>query len=321
MPKTNRTVATSGDIFAMIEERAVLRCLAQPMADGLAACVSARFPVQIAAMTTFRFDRGTFWRSRFLWRRSSSALPPRPATEAGWALLREGGHVVLIRHACRRDRRPAGRRHRELRHPAHPLRPRQAAGRPHGALFAARAAPVDSVLSSRYCRCLDTARFAFGEREPERGARPPAGRPAARKAEQLTTVVGRIPPSPAPATWCSSPIGEHRGADRRAPREGEALIVEPTGRQAARARPHHLRRRRRCPQAPSRNCCRNATAEEATIFRHDNAACDSLTQAAIGALPVTEARVSATAGAFVSARAGGAASAVYGAAVEGGTRM
>ena len=26
-------------------------------------------------------------------------LTPAAATEAGWALLREGGHVVLIRHA------------------------------------------------------------------------------------------------------------------------------------------------------------------------------------------------------------------------------
>src|SRR4051812_2058161 len=86
------------------------------------------------------------------------------ATEAGWALLREGGQVVLIRHAltagtadppgldignCATQRNLSDRGKLQARK--------------MGALFAARAAPVERVLSSRYCRCLDTARFAFGE--------------------------------------------------------------------------------------------------------------------------------------------------------------
>lgn len=88
---------------------------------------------------------------------------PSAATEAGWALLREGGHVVLLRHAnapgvgdpanldisdCRTQRNLSERGRLQARR--------------IGALMAARAAPVERVLSSRYCRCLETAREAFG---------------------------------------------------------------------------------------------------------------------------------------------------------------
>lgn len=85
------------------------------------------------------------------------------ATEAGWALLRDGGHVVLLRHAnapgtgdpanfdlsnCATQRNLSDRGRQQARR--------------IGALFAARAAPVEAVLSSHYCRCLETARLAFG---------------------------------------------------------------------------------------------------------------------------------------------------------------
>jgi phosphohistidine phosphatase SixA len=87
------------------------------------------------------------------------------ATEAGWALLRNGGQVVLLVHAnapgtgdpanfdienCRTQRNLSDRG-------------RQQAQR-LGALIAARAEPVEKVYSSRYCRTLDTARLAFGPR-------------------------------------------------------------------------------------------------------------------------------------------------------------
>lgn len=94
--------------------------------------------------------------------------PPALATEAGWALLRDGGRVVLLVHGrapgtgdpanfdvenCRTQRNlsEAGRQQ----------------ARRLGALFAARAAPVATVYSSRYCRALDTARLAFGDSNVE----------------------------------------------------------------------------------------------------------------------------------------------------------
>lgn len=90
---------------------------------------------------------------------------PAAATEAGWALLRDGGHVVLLRHAdapgvgdpanfdiakCATQRNLSDRGRQQARR--------------IGALFAARAAPVEKVLTSDFCRCADTARLAFGDR-------------------------------------------------------------------------------------------------------------------------------------------------------------
>ncbi|HWK63438.1 MAG TPA: histidine phosphatase family protein [Rhizobiaceae bacterium] len=90
------------------------------------------------------------------------------ATEAGWALLREGGHVVLLRHAmvtgsgdpggfeignCATQQKLSERGKQQARK--------------IGALFAARAAPIDRVLSSRYCRALDTAIIAFEDNKVE----------------------------------------------------------------------------------------------------------------------------------------------------------
>src|SRR5690606_29222787 len=115
---------------------------------------------------------------------------PAMATEAGWALLREGGHVVLMRHAyslgaadppgfdiekCDTQRNLSDRGRQQARR--------------IGSLFAARAAPVERVLSSRLCRALDTGRIAFGERlvepfpaldpAPAGETGPPEGREAA----------------------------------------------------------------------------------------------------------------------------------------------
>ena len=115
-----------------------------------------------------------------------AGLPQAQATEAGWALLRQGGQVVLLVNAnapgstdparfdidnCRTQRNLSERGRQQARR--------------IGALFAARAEPVEAVYSSRYCRALDTARLAFGERLVEPLAaldsieRDPAGAEAA----------------------------------------------------------------------------------------------------------------------------------------------
>ncbi len=92
------------------------------------------------------------------------ACLPALATEAGWALLRNGGQVVLLVHAdapgtgdpanfdienCRTQRNLSDRGRQQARR--------------IGALFAARAAPVEEVLTSRWCRTRETATLAFGD--------------------------------------------------------------------------------------------------------------------------------------------------------------
>lgn len=93
------------------------------------------------------------------------ASVPAQATEAGWALLREGGKIILLRHAnapgvndpanfeldnCRTQRNLSERGRQQARR--------------IGSLVAARAAPTEEVMASRYCRTMDTAQLAFGEK-------------------------------------------------------------------------------------------------------------------------------------------------------------
>ena len=95
-------------------------------------------------------------------------LPRRPATEAGWALLRDGGHVVLIRHAMSPGATdPANfdidncSTQRNLSE-----RGQQQARQDRRAVCGARA-PTERVLSSRYCRCLDTRGYRLRRPKPE----------------------------------------------------------------------------------------------------------------------------------------------------------
>ena len=92
-----------------------------------------------------------------------AAAPAGAVDEALWTLLRGGGQVVLIRHAAtdmsQRDAVGAPlsdcARQRNLNDDG------REDARLIGAVFRARSVPVGRVLSSGYCRCLETARLAF----------------------------------------------------------------------------------------------------------------------------------------------------------------
>jgi broad specificity phosphatase PhoE len=95
-------------------------------------------------------------------------LPSARAADTPWPLLAQGGRIVLLRHAAtvpgigdppgfkpgvcstQRNLSDAGRRD---------------AAR-IGAAFQQHGVPVAAVLASHWCRCLDTARIAFGRVEP-----------------------------------------------------------------------------------------------------------------------------------------------------------
>lgn len=119
---------------------------------------------------------------------------PASATEAGWALLREGGHVVMLRHAyaqgttepsdfdiadCRKQRGLSDRGRQQARK--------------IGSLFSARAAPADAVLTSRLCRAQETARLAFrdGDVEPVETLDPVPSDTAA-AAEQAAAILALV---------------------------------------------------------------------------------------------------------------------------------
>lgn len=90
------------------------------------------------------------------------------ATEAGWALLRAGGQVVLINEAysLATGRHASDDIENCTTQQTLSERGRQQAGK-MGALYYARAAPADLVLSSRNCRAKETASIAFRDSKIE----------------------------------------------------------------------------------------------------------------------------------------------------------
>ena len=156
---------------------------------------------------------------------------PAVATEAGWALLREGGHVVLMRHAMSGGGAEPANFDIEKCATQRNLSERgKQQARKIGALFAARAAPFERILSSRWCRCLDTARIAF-ETEPEifEPLDPPQADPA-EKAAQFKALVAEI----ANFSGSDNLVMVTHAEDIQAlagvsPREGEAIIVQADG--------------------------------------------------------------------------------------------
>lgn len=90
------------------------------------------------------------------------------ADEALWALLARGGQVVLIRHALTTPGvgDPPGMRLQDCATQRNLSGEGRADARRLGEALRARQVPVTRVLSSPWCRCLETARLALG-REPE----------------------------------------------------------------------------------------------------------------------------------------------------------
>jgi phosphohistidine phosphatase SixA len=129
------------------------------------------------------------------------ALLPGKATanDALWALLKGGGQVVLMRHAVttpgvgdppgmrlddcatQRNLTDEGRRH----------------ARQAGDAFRDRGVVVDRVLASPWCRCLETARLAFGV--------------AAEKSESLGNLFGRQESQPRQVKELQAVVGSWHG--------------------------------------------------------------------------------------------------------------
>ena len=89
------------------------------------------------------------------------------ANEALWDLLRGGGQIVLMRHAITTPGvgDPPGFRLGDCATQRNLTEAGRQEARRIGAVFQDREIPVGRVLSSRWCRCLETARLAFGRAE------------------------------------------------------------------------------------------------------------------------------------------------------------
>ena len=90
------------------------------------------------------------------------------AAEPVWDALRSGGKIVILRHASTEPGLgdPPGFRLDECATQRNLSEAGRTEARRIGAAFVLRAIPVARVLSSRWCRCVETARLAFGRVEP-----------------------------------------------------------------------------------------------------------------------------------------------------------
>jgi phosphohistidine phosphatase SixA len=90
-----------------------------------------------------------------------------PADETAWRVLAAGGCAVLLRHAqtVAGLGDPPGFRLDDCSTQRNLSEAGRAEARRFGGQFARRGIDVDEVLSSAWCRCLDTARLAFPKHE------------------------------------------------------------------------------------------------------------------------------------------------------------
>ena len=91
-----------------------------------------------------------------------AAVPAR-ADESLWSLLKQGGQVVLIRHATTTPGvgDPPGMKLEDCKSQRNLSDEGRAEARRLGALLRDRQVPVGSILSSPWCRCLETAKLAL----------------------------------------------------------------------------------------------------------------------------------------------------------------
>lgn len=154
----------------------------------------------------------------------------KPEAVQGLRLLRAGGNVIFFRHgktemlakdqdggawpdcSWQRNLSPMGRE----------------AAREMGEAFRLLEIPVGEVLSSPYCRCMDTAQLAFGRVEavpalaPSASGSPGSGMRAAGQA--LRELLARDVP-PGTNTVVVAHIFNALGALGRIPEEGEAFVI------------------------------------------------------------------------------------------------
>jgi broad specificity phosphatase PhoE len=87
------------------------------------------------------------------------------ASEVAWPALREVGTVALLRHAqAPGTGDPTGFRLGDCSTQRNLSSEGREQARRIGEQFQANHIPIERVLSSEWCRCLETARLAFGDR-------------------------------------------------------------------------------------------------------------------------------------------------------------
>ena len=122
------------------------------------------------------------------------AAQPAHADENLWAALRGGGHVLLMRHATTNP--GIGDPPQFTLQDCLTQRNLSVTGKAQSARTGKQIAelriPISTVLSSRWCRCLDTANIAFGSVTPEPALDSIFGERSAQGQQQTAAVRARI---------------------------------------------------------------------------------------------------------------------------------
>jgi broad specificity phosphatase PhoE len=148
-----------------------------------------------------------------------------------WPVLRKGGHVVLIRHTITEPGvgDPEGMRLNDCTTQRNLSEEGRAHARRIGAAFREFRVPVDRVLSSPWCRCVETAGLAFGGADIDESLNNLFGRRDNRETQlaAMRRLVGE------PRTGANLVLVTHGSTIMAltsiAPRTGEILVVRPLG--------------------------------------------------------------------------------------------
>ena len=85
------------------------------------------------------------------------------ASDKAWSLAQEGNKIILIRHSLAPGGGdPSGFKLNDCKTQRNLNQTGKKQSKHIGKLFEKNKVPVDQVLSSQWCRCKDTAKYAFG---------------------------------------------------------------------------------------------------------------------------------------------------------------
>lgn len=159
------------------------------------------------------------------------AVQTSAADDALWTLLKGGGQVVLIRHAITTPGvgDPSGMRLDDCATQRNLTDAGRRDARTLGEAFRARGIPVGRVLSSPWCRCVETAKLAFEVAEIWAPLGNLFGRPE-KSAEQIRQMRARV----SERTTGGNVIMVSHGSTIQAltgvsPNTAEMVIVTPQG--------------------------------------------------------------------------------------------
>jgi len=160
-----------------------------------------------------------------------AVTPPAAASDDLWALLRSGGQIIFMRHAITTPGvgDPPGMRLDDCKTQRNLTDDGRQHARRVGEAFRTRGIAVTRVLSSPWCRCLETAKLAFGTPEVSSALGNLFGRPEARaeQVRRMRAMVG-VSPGPGNVVWVShgSTIVELTGVN---PDTAEMVVLTPQG--------------------------------------------------------------------------------------------